>query len=229
MKKVLVLFAVAIALSTGALATSIVTLGTFSVSATSTFLQQDINDNCFSVLAAPVCDSTPTVIPVTPGEELQLIVNGEACYTAMTMNCHLQPLGGVFDTVATDLQPPTYQNRVPNQVPSGLANITDPDFDSWYGHYNTMIPDDFYICGLVAMMDCTSTSGTTVVVPAGAYYLYVGVLDSWYSDNVGDLSVTVNEIENPNTTPEPASAMLMLGGLCAAAAYHRRRAVQAKL
>jgi hypothetical protein len=166
---------------------------------------------------------------VTPGEELQLIINGELCYTGTTSNCHPQAVGGVFDSIPTDLQPSYYQNRLPNQIPSGLPNITDPAFNTWYGHYSTVIPDDFYICGTVVMMDCTSTTGTNVVVPAGAHYLYMAALDSWYSDNFGDISVTVNEIEpTQGTTPEPASAMLMLGGLCGAAVYYRRRAILSK-
>ena len=225
MVRVLVLLAVTLALSTAASANTI-TLGTYDVSANSTFLEQSSNDNCSSGLAVSGCQASyfdPTIIAVTPGETLQLIMGGSACYIGVSSGCAIEPLGGVFDTTDTDLLSSNHQNRLPNQVASGLPNIQDPNFNTWYGDLNTQIPDDFYICGTVAAPDCTSTTGTIVVVPATAEYLYVAALDSFYADNKGDLTVTVNEIvTDPPSVPEPASWTLMLGGLGLMAAYCRR-------
>ena len=170
----------------------------------------------------------PTIIAVTPGDTLQLIVTSTtACYEQGS-TCINQPLGGVFDVSNTDLLASNNQNRLPNQVSvSGLPNIQDPNLNTYYDangifdgvHLNTQIPDDFYICGNVAMVDCTGTNGTTVVVPTGANYLYVGALDSFYADNSGTITLTVDD----TLSPEPATWTLMLGGLGVTAAYYRRR------
>ena len=226
MRRIFIFIAVTLGLSAAASANTI-TLGTYAVSANSTFLEQSSNDNCTSGLAVPGCQASyfdPTIIAVTPGETLQLILGGSACYIGVSSGCANEPLGGVFDTSDTDLLPSNNQNRLPHQVASGLPNIQDPSFNAWYGDLNTQIPDDFYICGTVVMPDCTSTTGTIVVVPATAEYLYVAALDSFYADNKGDLTVTVNEIlPDPPSVPEPASWTLMLGGLGAAACFRGRR------
>ncbi|MFZ3342098.1 MAG: PEP-CTERM sorting domain-containing protein [Terriglobales bacterium] len=226
--RVLIFCAVTVALASVGLANTVVTLGTYDVSANSSFFELSTNDSCSSPMAVKGCEASyylPTIIAVTPGETLQLIESGSACYIGgTTAGCVNEPLGAVFDTSNTDLLSSTTQNRLPNQVASGLPNIQDTSFNAYYGNINTQIKDDFYVCGTVSMPDCTSLTGTTVVVPAGAKYLYVAALDSFYADNSGDLTITVNEIlSDPPSVPEPATATLMLVGLAGMVAYQRRR------
>jgi hypothetical protein len=236
MKRVLVLLAVLWVLCAAASATTTL-LGTYDVSANGTFFEQSAGDNCSFSNAVAGCQSSffnPTVIAVTPGEELQLITNGSGsfCYLGIGGLCGGGPLGGVFDSSGTDLLAPSVQNRLPNQVASTLPGIVNSNYNTYYGNMNTTIPDDFYICGLVAMDHCAGTAGTTVVVPTGANFLYLGVLDSFYADNTGNLSVTVNLItsDGPGTgptgplAPEPAVYILTLTGLSALAALRLRRA-----
>jgi hypothetical protein len=236
MRKVLVLLGVTLALCAAASANTITT--NYSVSANSTFFEQSSNDNCSSPLAVGGCQASyfmPTVIAVTPGDTIQLIESGVTCYVGTTADCMNLPLGGEFTSSLGILPSTGNQNRfLTNQVASGLPNIQDPNFNSYYnaaGVYtgtgiNTQIPDDFYICGTVALPDCSSTNGTTVVVPAGANFLYVAALDSFFADNQGNMTLTVNDTPgDPASTPEPSTAMLMLGGLAAAAFGYRQRRV----
>ncbi len=65
--------------------------------------------------------------------------------------------------------------------------------------------------------------GATVVVPAGATYLIIGVLDSAYADNSspsGSLGVTISDPFS--SIPEPSSYAFMLGGMGALWILRRR-------
>lgn len=231
MKRVLYLFAIAILLGTCVSAASI-TIGTFDVDANATFFQQSSNDNCSFSGAAPGCTADsflPAIIDLstyglTAGDELQLIVNGSFCYigTGTGTLCGTGPLGGIFDTSGTDLLANNVQNRLPNSVNAGLPEIVNSNYNTYYGNKSTTTPNDFYICGSVDMPHCTGDDGTTLIIPAGANYLYIGVLDSFYADNTGDLSVTINEI-TPDA-PEPATFVLLGFGLAAIGLRKLRRA-----
>lgn len=238
MKKVLILLAVLLALSAGAFASTI----TYNVSANGTFLEQTVNDSCANTtLAVPGCQSSyfmPTIIAVTPGDTVILTEGGGGCYSGFVagvpQGCVNEPLAGVFDISSTDLLAYNYQNRLPNQVATALPHVTDPNFNTYYagnGMYTgqgitTEIPGEFYICGPGTVPDCSSSS-TTIVVPTGAHYLYVGALDSFYADNssnpLGGLTVTVNEF----ATPEPATWTLLLAGLVLCGTFYRRRRASA--
>lgn len=229
MKKVLGLIAMALLGSALASATTVITpIGTFDVSANATFFEQSSNDNCSSPFAVSGCTAnlfTPTIIDLSTyglvaGDELQLITNGTICWS--DSDCGTWPLGGIFDKNGNDLLPNTVQNRLPNSVNAGLPDISNSLYNTYYGNINTTIPNDFYICGTgtVPLPECSGTSGTDVYIPAGAQYLYVAVLDSFYADNTGTLSVTVNEITN--VVPEPGAYGLVLSGL-AAITFLRRR------
>jgi hypothetical protein len=84
--------------------------------------------------------------------------------------------------------------------------------NTYFGNVNTTIANDFYI---------PAGTGITLVVPAGAAYLVLGILDSYYSDDSGNPSVTVNEITVQSSVPEPAT--LGLFGIGAVGLFALRR------
>jgi hypothetical protein len=197
--------------ATGAFATTI-DLGFFAVSPQGNFLYNSPTDNCSESFAVANCNTSPIFIDLAAyiGDTITVTDVGSLCvYTADEQGqpyCTLYPasasyLGGVFDTNTT-LLAPSNLNRLPGAVPSGLPNITNSYFNSFFGNVNTSIPYDFYL-------------PATVVV--AAKYLVVGTLDSFYSDNslgapgspgyVGDFGVDITV-----TTPEPGTAALLVVG-----------------
>lgn len=247
MKRVLVFLAGLLALCAAGYASTI----TYNVSANSTFLYQTFNDSCAnSGVAVPGCQAgnfAPTIIPVNPGDTVILTEGGGACYSGVShgvpQGCVNEPLGGVFDSSDTDLLSSSHMNRFQTSINAGLPNVTDSNFNTYYsanGYFtgvgvNTQIPNDFYICGPGTIPDCSTTS-TTVVVPTGAYFLYVAALDSFYADNSsnpnGGLTVTVTNIPNhhedpPPSVPEPGTWAMMVTGLALTGfAGLRRRALR---
>lgn len=95
-------------------------------------------------------------------------------------------------------------HRVPGALPAG---IDFPTTGTLYGNFATDIPEDFLI-GL------TPESRTvTVVVPAGAQYLFVSTLDSYMGDNSDpdhDWSVSLSVVPEPGTASLMAAAGLLL-------------------
>ncbi len=233
MKRVLVVLAALLTLCAGGYASTI----TYNVSANSTFLYQTFNDFCGnSAVAVPGCQAgnfAPTIIAVNPGDTVILTEGGGACYSGVSQGipqgCVNEPLGGIFDSSDTDLLSSSHLDRFQTSVNAGLPGITDSSFNTYYaanGYFtgvgvNTQIPNDFYICGPGSIPDCSTTS-TTVVVPNGAYFLYVAALDSFFADNSsnpnGGLTVTVTDLPAhhdlpPPSVPEPSTWALMLTGL----------------
>jgi hypothetical protein len=197
--------------ATGAFATTI-DLGFFEVSPQGNFLYNSPNDNCSASFAVVDCNTSPIFIDLGAyiGDTITVTDEGSLCvYTAAEQgqpDCTLYPasasyLGGVFDTNTT-LLAASNLNRLPGAVPSGLPNITNSYYNSFFGNVNTSISYDFYL-------------PATVVV--AAQYLVVGTLDSFYSDNslgapgspgyVGDFGVDITV-----TTPEPGTAALLVIG-----------------
>jgi hypothetical protein len=90
--------------------------------------------------------------------------------------------------------------------------------NTYFGNVNTTIPNDFYI---------PTGAGITLVVPAGANYLVLGIVDSYYSDDSGNPMVTVNEITPPippqSSVPEPATLGFFGIGAAALLAFRRYR------
>jgi PEP-CTERM motif-containing protein len=91
--------------------------------------------------------------------------------------------------------------------------------DSFFGNVNTTVPNDFYI---------PTGTGITVVVPAGVSFLAVGILDSYYADDSGNPTVTINETAPPDPpdppgVPEPATLGLFGIGAGALLALRRYR------
>ncbi len=108
-------------------------------------------------------------------------------------------MGGLFSSSNVLLEPGA-ANRVPGAIDAGDDYITSP---TWFGTQSTDIAADFAI-GL-----SDSQRSVTLPIPEGAGWLFVGLIESHYSDNSdpdGDLAVAINEV------PEPSSvALLALG------------------
>jgi len=198
MKLVLALFSFAISANA-------INLGFFPVSPQGTFLFQAPTDVC-SEYGIPGCSMDPTFINltslgVTPGTLLTITDVGGLCVHSGA-GCTTYPasstyMGAVFSSTNTILDP-SNANRLPNQIaPSTGATLIgfNPNLNTLAGNIPTTIPDDFYI-------------SVTVVVPANANYLVVGVLDSAYADNSSNyLGVELSIPDNikPPSVPEPSS------------------------
>jgi hypothetical protein len=209
MKRSVFFFAAMIIAGGMASATS---LGFFAVSPQGNFLEQAPIDVCSEYNIAG-CNMTPTFINltalgVTAGESLTITDVGGLCvYDAQ--GCTVYPasafnMGAVFSSTDT-LLPVNVENRVPDQIAPGAGALlvgTNPNIFAIAGNIDTAIPDDFYI-------------SATVIVPQGANYLIVGVLDSAYADNSSTLlGVNLSVPDSPESvTPEPTSYAMMLGGL----------------
>lgn len=64
--------------------------------------------------------------------------------------------------------------RVPDAIDTGLRHFTSPNDD---------IAEDFRI----------SPTGLTIKIPAGATHLFLGIADSFYADNCGQINVTIEQ------------------------------------
>jgi hypothetical protein len=238
-------------------ATSI-TLGTFAVNPQASFLYEAPQDvGCASGTLSDCPSDIPggdagtggsgpvsalflnlASLGATAGETLQIIGVGAECFQGVT-NCPPESspeLGGVFDSNNTELASSSLTPCSPQpSCPTGVDPLTgtlavvglpaqplvtnNPYLNTYYGNVNTTIPNDFYI---------PTGTGITVVVPNGATYLVVGVLDSYYADDSdpsGTLAVQINEItsSHQSSVPEPATLGLFGMGITALVAFRRYR------
>jgi hypothetical protein len=232
-------------------------LGEFAVNPQASFLDESSQDvSCASNAACdPQTNGTGPVsalflnlvtLGVTAGETIQIIAQGGECFIDTVPGCPPESgpyLGGVFDSNSTELASNISANctvggagvdRLTGTVPvPGLGAqplvTNNPDLDPYFcgpqnpsspAYVNTTIANDFYI---------PTAAGITLVVPAGASYLVIGVLDSYYADDddpSGALGVMINEIEaTPPPVPEPAtlgSFGMGIAGLLALRRYRSR-------
>jgi hypothetical protein len=198
--------------------------GPFSVSAGGTFLQQSSNDNCSFITATAQCISSPstffqpTVIDLTGlegvqiGDLLSITVSGSMCFYSLV--CNAPPtIGGIFSST-NSLLSSNNANRVPNAVGTQGSDNQNPVTTSTYfalngssvSAVNNTNPLDFGI-----------PTGSTTMVHVTAEFLFLGVLDSFYADNSGTISVSITDTHATTVTPEPASYLLVLGGFGALA------------
>jgi hypothetical protein len=152
---------------------------------TATFLHAAMNDDP----ERSDNPATPAIIDLAaagyaPGAEVKLSYQ---VLQPFSFNCNLpQPeprepmLVAVFSASAV-LLPPDAAARVPNAIkvgdeirtgPAGMAEQSEPDD----------IAEDFQLMPV---------TGTTVRIPEGATHLFIGVVDSFYKDNCGQLLVTL--------------------------------------
>lgn len=201
-----------------------INLGTFAVNPQSTFLWESSNDvnvgALFLNLTCPNGVNPPTTdaqgcINAPAGTTLQIIGVGLMCYNTTCPPESSPSLGAAFDSNSTLLNstnvPPGTVNRLTGTVASGApTNLVSHNsfLNTWYGNVDTTIPNDFYI---------PVGAGITIVVPAGANFLVLGVLDSYFADNSdpsNTLAVQINKISQVvPPVPEPASIGLFAAGL----------------
>lgn len=87
---------------------------------------------------------------------------------------------GVFST-STELLSVSEYHRVPGAIDSGIDIDTG---ETWFNHEPTDIPEDFEI---------NPPTGFWIEVPRNARYLFICQEDSYYSDNVGSIQVTLEK------------------------------------
>ena len=199
-------------------------IGTFSFAANATFLEQSANDNCSWYAAPAGCTSAifqPLILDLTAnniaqGSLLSLTSStGNICYYGSTC---MPPLIDVIFSTTSTLLGPTNANRVTGAISSNpvvtQGTLVTPNTQMYFGGQLNGVSGNFLL---------PLNGGTmTVVVPTGALFLFVGIADSFYADNIGTAAITL--ADSPNPMPEPGTFALMLGGLGAGAFYLRRRA-----
>ncbi len=119
--------------------------------------------------------SAPVFIPLASipgaGEVLRVTTSGGLCYH-LSMFCLPTELGVVF-TSDNSLLAGTNLNRLTAiGPPVGVTSVVSPA--TWSGGLSTDITQDFA---------APSATWLNVLIPAGANYIAVGVIDSHFSDN----------------------------------------------
>lgn len=176
---------------------------TVPVSTQGTFFRQSVNDTC---LFAPAgCNMQPAVVDLaavglTPGDLITLTPAGELCVSPF-IPCHAASIGGIFSSSSV-INAPGFQQRVPGALDAGLPNIISVALNTFFGDLDTTVAQDFYVF-----------AGTQVVIPVGAAFLDFGTLDSFYADNSGWQTVSI-DLTRATATPEPGSVWLVAWGMC---------------
>jgi hypothetical protein len=164
-------------------------------------------------------------IPVTPGMTIVATTLGDYCPLSPNPGCQqfVEPLGALFSSQGPgSLLPGTNLNRLPGAVMApGIPGVVDPP--TWVWGQTTDIPQDF-------QLGVASVTGSTLTVPAGALWLVVGVLDSYYADNFDpDHNLAVNITVDPPGNeqilevhnPEPGTYVMLLTGLAGFVVWRR--------
>ncbi len=156
---------------------------------------------------------------LSTGSVINLFAEGDMCFSNGT-SCMSPSFGGVFSSSALFESNHFTLNRVINALsaPSGTTDAATGTTS--VGSFNTNISQDFMIF---------QGSGTQITLPnISTYrYLFVGILDSLYSDNTDggtlpvDLQLRLTAASS--AIPEPGTYGLMLSGLGALLAFRRYR------
>ena len=134
---------------------------------------------------------------ISPGDEVLISFEGTVDVYGGSDYHALDYLIGVFSST-NQLLSISEAVRVPGAIDAGEDVDTG---ETWFSKENTDIPEDFEI---------TPSTGFSIIVPENAKYLFVAMLDSWYSDNTspGPLSVTVTKQGSETTGGFPLEYVL---------------------
>lgn len=136
--------------------------------------------------------SYPVIIDLTQGgyrigEEIKLTHSVQEPFTfnrnASPVVHHDPVVVAVFSRSGV-LHPPSELKRVPDAVKTGDELRTGPA-----GHLESSEPDD-----IEEDFQILPGTGTNVRVPEGATHLFIGVVDSFYKDNGGQISVSIERV-----------------------------------
>ena len=173
---------------------------------------------------------------VTPGEQIVITGFGNMCFTGGPSGCsEVDPavIAGVFSTSSTFSGPGDSGLLIPGQIALNGTETAQTNENPYYspgGGWGTgsSAPnfglDDFSIPDTCTSYPSGSCTSETITVPTGATWLFLGVIDSYYTDNNlpsdGVLGVEIAAVPG---TPEPATSVLLLVGLGGLAASRLRR------
>ena len=197
------------------------------------------------VLMAGVASAGPILISVAPGQSYLRIAPGDAanpsgvvfidlsgisgavagatlnmdsvgglCFTSAT-NCQLTSLGAVFSADTTVAASSNTLQRVLTAIgpPSGILDLVSPNTS--IGNLSTNFVGDFWV---------PNGSVLPVLIPTGAHFLAVGVVDSNYADNGAWEGHPLGiELEVPGAVPEPGTLVLLASGFGLLCAFLRKR------
>lgn len=198
MKARLILIAIGVA----GLASATTITQTLSLAGGGTFLARSSNDNTQPGAFYTPIDFDLASLGLVAGDTIQVTFNGASfCYIGATI-CGSPQLLGLFSTSSS---PSTSIDDA-----NGFAAVTTNEFYNSVG--GTPGPDN------TNPNDFSVTNGLIFNIPSGGTNLFVGILDSFYSDNTGNISVTLTQITG---VPEPAAYILTLAGLAAVAVRKR--------
>jgi hypothetical protein len=116
---------------------------------------------------------------------------------------------GLFSSTA-DLKPIDFLHRVPRAIDAGEDFFTEKTFwsetkqevsdklqvnsISWYsGPEDTDIPEDFKIAPY---------TGMEIIIPRNAKYLFISLIDTYYRDNIGSVTVTIEKDTDGDGIPD---------------------------
>lgn len=184
-----------------------------AVAPNATFLQYDDNDS----VAAPVFLNLASLFPgISGGQSITIRQTGLlGYYDGTALNAPILNAAFVGSTNLAGQQ----LNRldftgVTTPFPEGGTPAVSGG--TYYGGLPMDILEDF----IIGMED------VTVVIPDGAQYLAVGVLDSWYADNGTGIPGSADELGTSvemQWVPEPSTFVLIGGGLLGLATLRFRR------
>jgi hypothetical protein len=122
-----------------------------------------------------------------PGEEMKLTYHVQEPFTfrrdAYPVKYEEPMVLGVFSSSGV-LLPPQEFRRVPDAVKTGDDFRTGP-----VGNADSSEPDD-----LIEDFQILPATGTIIRIPEGATHLFLGVADSFYKDNGGQITVAIERV-----------------------------------
>jgi len=187
---------------------------TFSLDPNETFIQTNSDPTAIDAASFELSS-----LGINSGDFIRLGSLGDFSFFPDGRNDAGFALIGVFSASDVWLPADNVTNnlkRVQDAIDAGNDYFTEnASFGS--GQLATDIAEDFFIFP-------ESEGGTTLQVPTGATYLFLGVADSFYNntDPDGDWGVSIARLSEPEPTPEP-SILLGLGTLALAGITLLRR------